>query len=279
MNTKYLIYDNIIRGAGLGHTLVSYNYGLNIALSQNLVFLPPLMSLGHGLGNNGMVENFLGLNDFSTARNHARSNFPSLCDEHSYNQLKGGKPTLESFEKTRNYFMDHYKYRRLILENHLKPQVTNITVTIRRGDVAMEPHYEGSAFKTRLRPDEYYLRVLDYIIQKQNLKDFFINIYSDGDWADGYINDKGEKVNINRLFSKYKNRFNYFPSKKNAERTLTQLQNCIESDICIASISGFSQIIGLYKTHGSIIFPGDHKVAEYGDPERFDYFSGPELTS
>ena len=54
MNKKYLFYDNIVRGAGIGHTLACYNYGLNMALEKGLEYLPCETTPGHNLGPIGM---------------------------------------------------------------------------------------------------------------------------------------------------------------------------------------------------------------------------------
>ena len=126
----------------------------------------------------------------------------------------------------------------------------------------------------RLLPDSYFQEVLEYVLEAHQIKDFYLTIYSDadmkelwlekgkpfdGDWKENYVNEKCEPIDIYELFSRHKGRVNYFPSQASSPNTFSQIQNCIASDICIASISGFSELISLYKTTGLIIFPSTYR--------------------
>jgi len=275
MKKKYLFYDNILRGGGVGHTLFTYNKGLKKAINSEQIFLPSTMILGHGCGDNGFAEAALGLPLSPPLRSIIRDSFPHEIEHVSYTPSTSSE-VEEDFSLTRDYFLSHYKNRKIVSDNHLYSSPINITMTIRRGDIACGKQIYGNVhpMTDRLLPDSYFQEVLEYVLEAHQIKDFYLTIYSDadmkelwlekgkpfdGDWKENYVNEKCEPIDIYKLFNKYKGRVNYFPSQASAPNTLAQVQNCIASDICIASISGFSELISLYKTTGLIIFPSTHR--------------------
>ena len=260
MKKKYLFYDNILRGGGLGHSLFTYNKGLKKAINSEQVFLPSTMILGHGCGGNGFAEAALGLPLGSPLRSIIKHSFPQEIEYIPYDPPTS-PDVEEDFSLTRDYFLSHYKNRKIVFDNHLHSSPVNITMTIRRGDIACGEHIYGNAssMANRLLPDFYFQEVLEYVLGAYQIKDFHLTIYSDGDWKGNYVNEKCEPIDIYELFSRYKGRVSYSPSQLSAPNTFAHVQNCIDSDICIASISGFSELISLYKTTGLIIFPSTHR--------------------
>ena len=268
MNKKYLFYDNILRGGGIGHTLFTYNKGLKKAINSEQIFLPSAMMLGHGCGDNGFAEAALGL-PFSPPLRSIIGEFLPHEIEHVPYDPTTSSDVEEDFSLTRDYFLSHYKNRKIAFDNHLHSSPVNITMTIRRGDIACGEHIYGdvSPMVSRLLPDSYFQEVLEYVLGAYQIKDFYLTIYSDGDWKENYVNEKCEPIDIYELFSRYKGRVSYSPSQPgweprpslSAPNTFAQIQNCIASDICIASISGFSELISLYKTTGLIILPSTYR--------------------
>lgn len=47
-NKKYLFYDNLVKGAGMGHALCCYAHGLKRSQSLDLKFMPTQLELGFG---------------------------------------------------------------------------------------------------------------------------------------------------------------------------------------------------------------------------------------
>ena len=78
---RYLFYDNMVRSAGLGHTLMTYDSGLAQAIESNQIFLPCLMRFGHNLGQSGFMEAGLGLDDCSNVRSLIKKKFPDEIEE------------------------------------------------------------------------------------------------------------------------------------------------------------------------------------------------------
>ena len=256
---KYLFYDNIVRGAGLGHSLACYNYGLRKAITEGLIYFPSRIRAGHGLGNKGLIESLLGLPNNESSRSLIKSLQPEAVVE---TNLEENPPTSSDFSSTEKFFLDHYKYKNIIAPSYLDPAKTNIAISIRRGDIASKA---AKQFQDRLLPDNYYVAALDYVIDLYNLNNFHITIYSDADGGTGYINEEGEPSNIEELFGKFKNRVTYVPgnSKNCPLNTLSTFQDCVDAEIFIGSISGFCQAISLYQRNGKLILPSHYKLPTY----------------
>lgn len=270
---KYLIYDNLVRGAGIGHSLACYNYGLNMAQEKGLKFLPSLLQLGHGVGGGGALENFLGLPNYTAEREEALRDSPHLVQHENYHPTVN--PTSEDYSKTKKYFLEAYKGVCREPSSLLHPTLINITISIRRGDIVLT---NAGGHKDRLLPDSYYVSALDHVIENLGSTNFFITIYSDGDRQGNYINHTGESVDINDLFSKYKNQLRFVAvhtAARATEETFLQLHTCVSSDIYIGSISGFSQVIQLFRADKKSIFPAFYKLPIYGQAQSIEYFEGP----
>lgn len=257
MKAKYLFYDNIVKGAGIGHTLFSYNSGLNQAIRNNQCFIPPLMQLGHGLGRRGLLEAALGLPNCLGLREELEKLFPKDIETVKYHPQKSCGNVCEDFSLTRPYFLSCYKNRILRVHEECPKDVTTICMTIRRGDIACNRKWEGDAhpMENRLLPDMYYKKALDYLLETYNIQNFLLYIYSDADWTDQYINEKCKPVDVYKFFNYKNGDIKYVPSQKTADNTIVTFQTCIESDFFIASVSGFSEAITLYKTKGKTLIP------------------------
>ena len=257
---KYLFYDNLVRGAGIGHTLACYNFGLQESMAQKLIYLPLQMRAGHGLGHTGLMENLLGLPECALCRSNLQTLEPEAIQKIELSS--DAPPTSADFSSTEKYFLDHYKYKRISAPSHLNKKKTNITISIRRGDIVRDAAHQ---FKDRLLPDSYYVAALEYAIDLYNLRDFHITIYSDADWGKGYVNEKGETASVDELFKKFKGTFAYIPgnSRNSPLNTLSTFQDCVDAEIFIGSISGFCQAISLYQRNGKLILPSHYKLPSY----------------
>ena len=106
MNKKYLIYNNLVRGSGLGHFFLSYNYGLDYSIKNNLEYLPALSRLGHGLGyTQGLVEEYLGLPICEEKRKEVLKNEFDLCEIVEYTN---NNPVFGLFGSTLHLYRDWY---------------------------------------------------------------------------------------------------------------------------------------------------------------------------
>jgi len=254
LGKKYLFYDNCVRGAGIGHLLRTYNYGLIQSIKSNLIFMPPRVDAGHGIGKTGNLELFLGLGDYEEERKIIEKSKPHEILYIPYNGNETN-PTFVDFSLTKNYFRDKYKHKQGVTPTlfSVNKETTKISICIRRGEIAMnfpKDHY----YRKRLLPDKYFVNVLQNVLEKYNIKQYEVIIFSDGNRKEGeYINDKNELVDIMRLFGDFNN-VTYFSSSMDAVRTFTQFDNIIRSDIHIASITGFSEAAALY-TDNLTIYP------------------------
>ena len=261
-NKEYLFYDDIVRGAGIGHTLCCYAFGLEMANRLNLEYLPSKIKAGHGLSE---VEKFLGLEDFEEKRLALEQECPQKIYHIKY-QMRDNQPAIPLIKWSKyvmQYIQNSYKNNSLKQNNLLKENTTNITVSIRRGDIV---HYKNT-FKDRLRPDEFYRDSIDKIIHLYDLDKYFINIFSDG--AKGgnyYVNEKGERVEKEALLPKHHKNSeitcsDHTNSGKAGSRNIAfeHLQNCVNSDIFLGSISGYSELICALRFYRNCYMPvGDH---------------------
>ncbi|MAF24660.1 hypothetical protein CL634_03685, partial [bacterium] len=134
---KYLCYEPLC-GSGIGHWLVSYNWGLQFAQANKLEFWPSPTRMGHGMANfRGEVEKYLGLPcDFERYRNI------SLQKAGVVFRKKNPKQVSSDFSETFDYFMDCYENReRLALD--LTNEAVNICVSIRRGDTCFKKNIKA----------------------------------------------------------------------------------------------------------------------------------------
>ena len=129
-NKKYLFYDNIVRGAGIGHTLACYAYGLHQAEQKGMIFLADKMNLGHGVKN---VEKFLGLKDFTQERQELLKRNKDLISFQHYK--KAEHPTILILnwpQEIKDYLCHRYHNHRKVTASHIKKNHTKCSNIVRR---------------------------------------------------------------------------------------------------------------------------------------------------
>ena len=249
---KYLFYDDIVRGAGLGHTLCTYAHGLELSKTLNLEFMPCRITAGHGLKK---LEDFLGLKDFQNDRAAVEKSHPDQVRRAMYTKGNHASLGLKHWSQdTRAFFRQSYKGALGPLENHLDSSATSIAVSIRRGDILNLEKENG--FRKRLRPDQFYTHVVNEILKLHQPREYLLYIYSDGA-PDGnhYVDEKGKPRDVLELFKKHKDQVRAHLGQRDHIRTFTCLQNCVNADIFIGSISGFSDFISILRKGRNTYLP------------------------
>jgi len=241
MKQKYLFYDNIMRGAGIGHTLACYAYGLDLAKQKGMKFLAGEMELGHGVKN---VETFLGLEKFSEERQRLfNTNKEAIFFE---NYIKSTHPTtaiLNWPQYIKDYFHDRYHKHRKVTNSHIQKGCFNIAVAIRRGDIINNPN-----FKDRVLPDSYYREKVNCVLNRLNPSSYRINIYSDGaQKSNSYINENGKETSLKKILPALHSEARLYLGEYKHEKTFEMIQNCVQSDYFIGSKSGLSKLIMIYR--------------------------------
>ncbi len=259
---KYLLYDDIVRGAGIGHTLWSYIFGLELSNKLGLEYLPCKIKAGHGLSD---LEKFLGLDDHEARRKLISEKYPSEILNIQYNKSfpQGITLTKDWSDAHRKLIRDSYHNKREEQKNLSKQNVTNIAASIRRGDVV---HYT-TKFKERLATDEFYRKSINQILSSHNIEKYFINVFSDGaKGANYYVNENGEKVNKEQLLPEHYENAEINCSDHNegntaGSRNITfeHLQNCVNADIFLGSVSGFSELICVLRDYKNCYGPSPVK--------------------
>lgn len=247
---KYLFYDNIVISGGLGHILCNYAYGLNLADELNLEFLPIKMALGHGLKD---AEPYLGLPQVEEKRNYLLKERSQEIHHIPYDASKPHPSicTVRWPTKIQNFFRNRYVTHGLKLQNWLKHDCANIALSIRRGDILQMK----SNFRSRLRPDSFYRNSIKKILSIHNFKKYFLHICSDGNRKKAYVNEKGKKTSLKELFPSYHKNASFYLSEMDTLKTFLQFQNCINADVFLGSISGFSEVISTYRSGKNCYLP------------------------
>jgi len=251
MTKKYLIYDNLVKGAGIGHSLCSYAYGMELAQKKNLIYIPNLMTCGHGLGDNGFLENLLGLPIYFNERKALLSNAISEVEHIEYKNDEE-QPTID-FLRHKDKFLDFFKSSQLAKSKTSLQNSFNISITIRRGDIAI--HYpKNHPFRTRLRSTHFYLNALKKIISDCRLKDFHIHIFTDSR-HEYCVDEFGKKQDYLDVFKEFKGKININIDNRSKDGVFNAMSTCIYSNIFIGSISGFSDIICMYRNNKDCYLP------------------------
>ena len=100
-NYKYLFYDNIVRGSGLGHWLATYGAGYNLAKKENLQYMPAIAKVGHmdtgsPARHPGRIEEFFGLKNYREVREELYKSNPDAIKHIPYTI---DNPTVNFFSK------------------------------------------------------------------------------------------------------------------------------------------------------------------------------------
>ena len=212
---KFLFYDNLVKGAGLGHLLATYNYGLTLAQKSNLIFMPCEIICGHGFAK-GEVEKNLGLGDFKEQRKEILNwDFESI---HHIPYQRSDNPVCADFSLTRDYFRQCYSERKVFHKNLLNtdPEITNITISIRRGDLATAG--PSHPMWNRLKPSSWYLNTLEKVLDEHQIPSYRLLVFSDGDYETGQFADEyGQPENPKEVFKNHQKDFIFSAGKKISE--------------------------------------------------------------
>lgn len=201
---KYLIYNNVVRGAGLGHTMCCYNYAVQMAINQNCELIVPRLVLGHNLGNNFEFETFFGLDRFD--ENKIKELMLLNKDNIELIEYNSLNPCSGSFLKSKIFFYEKYltaqKTNFTKYKNHNNPNKTNISIHIRRGDIVRNKS-KAIYYNSRILPDLWFKQSLDSLLRLKDLKskDININIYSETQPNGIYHNENAEPFDLKKIFS------------------------------------------------------------------------------
>jgi hypothetical protein len=261
----WLIYDNIILGAGIGHTYGCYNFPYYLAKKYNLTLAMPNTSPGcPGFRPNesGIFEKFFGLDDTSGLRLQLLNNndiekviIPNSGDVHDYEvfltnydikddtcfHIRAEEYSIQrnayyDFSLTRKELSDRYKKARYYepCVNWLDDECINVAVHIRRGNVLIHEHLR----KHRAAPDQGFIDHFNKIKSQTN-KPIRLNIYTEG--------REGKYYNENNIETDIVSLFNHDNTKLYMSLDIkTTIDNMARSDIIIKDRSGFSMIAALF---------------------------------
>ena len=249
---RYLIYDNLVQGAGMGHTARDYMRIHSWAIIHGYTLVTPLCDLGHGFGKSGLFEKALGIPNQKNLRKFLLDN-PQTQNLHVPHP-QGALPNGYVSPKTRKVFLNYYN-NRVPLTEPPNQDIKNITISIRRGDAAMCP---DTIVRRRLLPTSYFLQAVRRALDLFAIKDFKLTIFSDGGMGEhrgSYVDEFGNPESILDSFSPYTNSLNFAVGPPSPRTTLEQFHHSIQSDIFIASPSGFSKLISFYREGRVNIFP------------------------
>lgn len=257
---KYLFYDDLVHGAGLGHTMCCYVYGLELAYKKNIIYMPDILRAGHGFDKLelGTIESFLGLPDHRQKRlaikkeaSHLIFNFPKT------NQWSETVAFINFSQASKKFLKDSYQNkRRLLLDNLFETDVINIAISIRRGDI-VSPENKTGLHKNRLKNEQYYIDIAKEVVNENKLKNYHIHIYSDGakHQTDQYVDINNNPLDIKALFLNHFNKVSLYLGNNNPKVTISHFQHCIDADYFIGSVSGFSRLISIFRTGNTTYLP------------------------
>jgi hypothetical protein len=253
---KYLVYDDIVRGAGLGHIMTSYNAGLSYCIKNNLEWLPCKIKPAHDLNKYNTIEDELGL---PTILEQERVNILQNHEcEHIRYGTEGG--ICNDFSKTGAIYRDWYSCSRKGKNSvFLSSEKVNICISIRRGDIAAAgpEHHMAS----RLRPLKSYVQKLKWLINEHNISNYRLIISTDlrGGHKNCLVDRNNNPKNVDDVFASYNTDLVFLPFSESLDAdqkytTFDFFHAAIASEYFIGSVSGFSEIIkDVYRHKNSYI--------------------------
>lgn len=252
---RYLIYDNIVRGAGIGHTMASYNYGLDYARRNNLEWMPRKITAGHRLGHSRCFESELGLPIISNTERDKVIKNKNMIEHVKYNNT--GSPPCWDFTLTGPIYRKWYhQSRRERSSAFISPEKDNICISIRRGDLANNPDHP---MWYRLSPLDDYVSLLNKVISQNNITDYRLIISTDlVDRRDTLVDRYNNPKDISVVFNEHLSDIIFLPFcesdpiESQSHHTFDFFHNCIAAQYFIGSHSGFSNTIrDIYRTGNS----------------------------
>lgn len=241
-----LIYHDIVYGAGIGHTMACYNYGLNYSLEQNMIWVPKKLVPGHNLNTCGRIfEEELGLPIYT---DEYIEDIKKSCNYKEV--LKDTHPGSADFKKTKPIFTQWYKDSRIDkTPMFLNKHKTNICMSIRRGDLAGKPDHP---MFIRLKPFDYYINALEDLITVNNISDFRLIVSTDLRGHNNCLVDEMNKPHdVSSIFKKYADDLVFVPFREdepqeNQFHTFDFFHAAVAADYFIGYIpGGMSEVINL----------------------------------
>lgn len=260
MKEKYLFYDALVRGAGLGHTMCRYIYGLELAQKKKMIYMPDIIRAGHGFHTLelGTIESFLGLPDYRQKRLDIKKDSGLILNIPYQHELANASIEIFNFSSESKAFLKDcfQNKRRLLFDNLFATDIINIAISIRRGDI-VSPENKTGSHKNRLKNEQYYIDIAKAVVNENKLKNYHIHIYSDGsrNWPDQYVDINDNPLNIKDLFLNYFDKVSLHLGKNDPKVAMSHFQHCTDADYFIGSTSGFSDLISILRAENTSYRP------------------------
>ena len=260
MKEKYLFYDALVRGAGLGHTMCRYIYGLELAQKKKMIYMPDIIRAGHGFHTLelGTIESFLGLPDYRQKRLDIKKDSGLILNIPYQHELANASIEIFNFSSESKAFLKDcfQNKRRLLFDNLFATDIINIAISIRRGDI-VSPENKTGSHKNRLKNEQYYIDIAKAVVNENKLKNYHIHIYSDGarHQTDQYVDINNNILDIKQLFLNHFNSVSVYIANHKPKETMSHFQHCVDADYFIGSISGFSQLISIFRKKNTTYLP------------------------
>lgn len=225
-----LLYKDIVRGAGVGHTFACYNYAVNMSIIENRQLVVPTIIMGHNLPL-GKFEAFFGL----------ESPIDMPLDNIKIIEYSSSNSSYSlDFTKSETFFLDKYIEAKSPknFSDHNVPNKINISIHIRRGDILNKP----KEYADRIISDVWYRDTLLDILELEgcNIENTHVNIYSE--ITNGiYYNEKQEPTSLSSIFD-------FIDHKLYMNTNIYEcIYNMINSDIFIGGRWGIPLLVSTYR--------------------------------
>jgi len=256
---RYLIYDNVHAGAGIGHTFYSYHWGYKLAKLNDLDLNSVLVNSSvRDFNVYGSYERFFGLDvknkkrqqilDDDTIKKVIVPSSKNKQDHHTFIQnypyedgmcfhvqMDGGTVGYNScgeFDQTIDELKSRYRQARSNdhIESHIDKNYINVAIHIRRGNIM----YSEKLREYRLCTDQSCIDTFNSF--KQTTKSpIRLNIYTES--RDGvYVNENLERSDIVDKFN-HDNIYLYMDGS-----VLVSFDNIVNSDVIMHGNSAFSEV-------------------------------------
>jgi hypothetical protein len=168
------------------------------------------------------------------------------------------------YQSSRHIFLEAYKIGRLNnpIPIEFSSQEINVAVHIRRGDLLPGRQYQD--LRDRMLSDEWYMKILDLIIQHLSNEKITLHIFSEG--VNGqYLNERGQPFSWSKNFSSHQN---ILVREWVDSSFIKSFHHLINADVLIGSKSGMSHLAGMFNNQLKIMpkmwhsYRGADKVIE-----------------
>ncbi len=247
---KYLLYKNIVHGAGAGHTLMCYNHAVQQSIEKKLELIVPKCIMGHNLGKDFEFEKFFGLDQYDNQ--HIDNLVKEKCDKiETMEYSNNGCFQNSDFSKTKEFFISRFlktvDEKEKLYKNHMVSNKINIAIHIRRGDIVTKKSLErfetDKALDLKIIHDQWFKDSLDNIItfKKYKMEDICVNIYTELQPNGLYYNGYGESFDLKTIFNMPNCNFYYNGNFWEC------LYNMIKADVFIGATWGVPIIVTFFR--------------------------------